>query len=195
MPIDDQGHTFYDFTNYIYQYKPIGEEERPAYISKMIDNLNNPEYNIIDLILDYTADEINEIFDKFTCSIKLEKNGSKKKFFQDLIQTEGITSNLVYKYLQFKVHNLRDLLDFFSLFLTGKKNLKGVDLAKRIVKLKAVRRAKETFSDQMFGQTSLRQFVIGLVNSMSDEMVEIYQNEELNELEKYFNFIEYDDTK
>lgn len=195
MPIDDQGHTFYDFANYIYQYKPIGEEERPSYVSRMIDNLNNPEYNIIDLVLDYTADEINEIFDKFTCSIKLEKNGSKKKFFQDLIQTEGITSNLIYKYLQFKVNNLRDLLDFFSMFLTGKKELKGVDLAKRIVKLRAVRRAKETFSDQMFGQTSLRQFVIGLVNSMSDEMVEIYQNEELNELEKYFNFIEYDDTK
>ena len=47
----------------------------------------------------------------------------------------------------------------------------------------------------MFGQSSLRQFVIGLVNSMSDEMVEIYQNEELNELEKYFNYVVYDDTK
>ena len=195
MPIDNAGHSFYDFVNYIYQYKPIGEEERPAYVSKMIDNLNNPDYDIIDLVLDYASDEINEVFDRFTSSIKLEKDGSKQKFFDDLIQTKGWASKLTYKYLRYKVNNLRDLLDFFSKFLTGKKNIKGVDLAKRIVKLKAVRRAKENFSNQMFGQSSLRQFVIDMVNSMSDEMVEIYQNEELNELEKYFNYVVYDDTK
>jgi len=195
MPIDDDGHTFYDFVNYIYQYKPIGEDERPAYVSKMIDNLNNPDYDIIDIVLDYASVEINQVFDSFTSSIKLEKDGSKEEFFDNLIQTEGWASNLTYKYLRYRVNNLRDLLDFFSKFLTGKKNIKGVDLAKRIVKLRAVRRAKENFSNQMFGQTSLRQFVIGLVNSMSDEMVEIYQNEELNELEKYFNYVVYDDTK
>ena len=195
MPIDDDGHTFYDFVNYIYQYKPIGEDERPAYISKMIDNLNNPDYDIIDIVLDYASVEINQVFDSFTSSIKLEKDGSKEEFFDNLIQTEGWASKLTYKYLRYRVNNLRDLLDFFSKFLTGKKNIKGVDLVKRIVKLRAVRRAKENFSNQMFGQSSLRQFVIGLVNSMSDEMVEIYQNEELNELEKYFNYVVYDDTK
>lgn len=47
----------------------------------------------------------------------------------------------------------------------------------------------------MFGQSSLRKFVIDVVNSMSEEMVEVYQNEDLNELEKYFNYIEYDDSK
>lgn len=195
MPIDDDGHIFYDFVNYMYQYKPIGEDEKPAYINKMIDNLNNPDYDIIGIVLDYASVEINQVFDSFTSSIKLEKDGSKQKFFDNLIQTEGWASKLTYKYLRYRVDNLRDLLDFFSMFLTGKKDIKGVDLAKRIVKLRAVRKAKESLSNQMFGQTSLRQFVIGLVNSMSDEMVEIYQNEELNELEKYFNYVVYDDTK
>lgn len=194
MPIDNDGHTFYDFANYIYQYKPLGEEERPSYISKMIDNLNNPDYNIIDKVLNYTANEINEAFDKFTDSIILEKDGSKEKFFDDLVQTQGLTSNLAYRYMKRKVSTLRDLLDFFSRYLTKKKNLTGVDLAKRIIKSRSVRRAKANFSDKMFGQTSLRKFVIGMVNSMSDEMIEVYQNEDLNELERYFNFIEYDDT-
>ncbi|WP_297281685.1 metallophosphoesterase [uncultured Anaerococcus sp.] len=194
MPIDEYGHTFYDFANYIYQYKPLGEEERPEYVSKMIDNLNNPNYNIIDIVLDYVADEINEAFDKFTSSILLEKDGSKEKFFDDLVQTKGLTSNLAYKYMKRRVNNLRDLLDFFSRYLTKKKDLTGVDLAKRIVKTRTVRNAKETFSDKMFGQTSLRRFVIDVVNSMNEEMVEIYQNEDLNELERYFNYIEYDDT-
>ncbi len=160
----------------------------------MIDNLNNPDYDIIDIVLNYVADEVNEAFDKFTSSIKLEKDGSKDKFFDDLIQTKGLTSNLTYKYMKYKVNNLRDLLDFFSRYLTKKKDLSGVDLAKRIVKSSSVRKAKANFSDKMFGQTSLRKFVIDMVNSMSEEMVEIYQNEDLNELEKYFNYIEYDDT-
>jgi len=194
MPIDENGNNFYDFANYIYQYKPLGEEERPKYVSKMIDNLNNPDYDIIDIVLNYVADEVNEAFDKFTSSIKLEKDGSKDKFFDDLIQTKGLTSNLTYKYMKHKINNLRDLLDFFSRYLTKKKDLSGVDLAKRIVKSSSVRKAKANFSDKMFGQTSLRKFVIDMVNSMSEEMVEIYQNEDLNELEKYFNYIEYDDT-
>lgn len=82
----------------------------------------------------------------------------------------------------------------FQDILQRKKDLSGVDLAKRIVKSSSVRKAKANFSDKMFGQTSLRKFVIDMVNSMSEEMVEIYQNEDLNELEKYFNYIEYDDT-
>lgn len=194
MPIDEEGNTFYDFANYIYQYRPLGEDERPAYVSRMIENLNNPNYNLINIVIEYCGDEINEIFDTFTSSIKLEKDGSKEKFFRDLIQTEGFTSGLAYRFLIKRVNNLRDLLDFFSRYLTKKKDLTGVDLAKRILNTKSARIAKETFSNHMFGQTSLRKFVIDVVNSMSDEMVEVYQNEDLNELEKYFNYIEYDDT-
>lgn len=194
MPIDEEGNTYYDFANYIYQYRPLGEYERPAYVSRMIDNLNNPNYNLINIVIEYCGDEINEIFDSFTSSIKLEKDGSKEKFFRDLIQTEGFTSGLAYRFLIKRVNNLRDLLDFFSRYLTKKKDLTGVDLAKRILNTKSARIAKETFSNHMFGQTSLRKFVIDVVNSMSDEMVEVYQNEDLNELEKYFNYIEYDDT-
>ncbi len=194
MPIDEDGHTFYDFANYIYQYKPLGEEERPAYVSRMIDNLNNPNYNIINIVLEYVGDEINEVFDKFTCSIKFEKDGSKDKFFDDLIQTEGFASSLAYKVLRKRVNNLKDLLNFFSFFITRKREITGVDLAKTVVHTRSARRVKENFSNQMFGQTSLRRFVIDVINSMSEEMVEVYQNEDLNELEKYFNFIEYDDT-
>ena len=193
MPIDNDGHTFYDFANYIYQYKPLGEEERPRYVSKMLQNLNNPSYDIIGIILNYTKDEINEVFDKVASNILLEKDGSKEKFFDDLIQTEGFTSGIAYMYLKKRVFTLRDLLDFFSRFITKKSKITGVDIAKRLVKSGFFKNAKESFSDQMFGQTSLRRFVIDMVNSMNEEMVEIYQNEDLNELERYFNYIEYVD--
>ena len=195
MPIDDDGHSLYDFLNYIYQNKPLCGEQRPIYINKMIDNLNDSDYNIVNRVIDNAGDEINEVFDKLTSSIKLEKDGSSKKFFDDLIQTKGFTSNIAYKFIKLKVKTLRDLLNFFSVFITKKRDLKGVDLAKKIVNLKSVVRAKENFSKQMFGQASLRQFVIDLVDSLSDEMVDVYQNDEINELEKYFNYIEYDDTK
>lgn len=194
MPIDDDGHTFYDFANYIYQYKPLGEEERPSYVTTMIENLNNPDYNIIEILLDYLSDEINEAFDKFTSSIEFEKDGSKKKFFDDLVQTRGLISSLAYRHMRRKVHTLRDLLDFFSIFITKKRELTGVDFAKTLIRTRMARKFKEDFSDKMFGQTSLRAFVIGVVNSISDEMVEIYQNEDLNEVEQYFNFIEYSDV-
>ena len=195
MPIGNEGHTFYDFANYIYQYKPLGEEERPSYVNKMMENLANPSYDIINIVLDYNADEINYVFDKLASSIKLEKDGSKDKFFDDLIQTEGFASGLAYNYLKRRVYTLRDLLDFFSRFITKKKDLKGVDIAKVLVKSVYFKNAKENISNEMFGQNSLRRFVIELVNAMSDEMVEIYQNEDLNELEEYFNYIEYVDYK
>lgn len=195
MPIDDDGHTLYDFANYIYQYRPLGEEERPKYVSKMIDNLNNPDYNITDITLNYIADELNEIFDTYLSSIKLEKDGSKKKFFDDLVQTKGLSSNLAYKYLRFRVNTLRDLLDFFSKYITKEKDLTGVGFAKTILRTKYITSAKANFSNKMFGQSSLRKFLIDVVNSMSNEMIEIYQNEDLNEVEKYFNYVEYDDEK
>lgn len=194
MPIDENGHTFYDFANYIYQYKPLGEEERPDFVSKMIDNLNNPRYNITNILIDYCREEINEAFDKFTDSIELKKDGSKEKFFNDLIQTKGRLSGYVYKRFIRKVDTLRDLLDYFSRYITHEKDLTGAGFAKKILNTRSVRIAKENFSNHMFGQSSLRRFVIDMVNSMSEEMVEIYQNEDLNELEKYFNYIEYDDS-
>ncbi|WP_306489872.1 metallophosphoesterase family protein [Anaerococcus octavius] len=195
MPIDNDGHTFYDFANYIYQYKPLGEEERPEFVAKMIDNLNNSNYNITNIVIEYCKDEINEAFDKFTSSIELKKDGSKEKFFNDLIQTKGRLSSFAYKRFIKKVDNLRELLDYFSRYITDEKDLTGAGFAKKILSTKSVRIAKENFSNHMFGQSSLRKFVIDVVNSMSEEMVEVYQNEDLNELEKYFNYIEYDDSK
>ena len=194
MPIDEDGHTFYDFANYIYQYKPLGEEERPNYVSKMIDNLNNPNYNITNILIEYCREEINDAFDKFTGSIELKKDGSKEKFFKDLIQTKGRISSFAYKRFIRKVDTLRDLLDYFSRYISNEKDLTGAGFAKKILNTRSARVAKENFSNHMFGQSSLRRFVIDIVNSMSDEMVEIYQNEDLNELERYFNYIEYDDT-
>ena len=46
----------------------------------------------------------------------------------------------------------------------------------------------------MFGQASLRYFVLGLIGEINQEMTSIYQNANLNELDHYFNYIEYDDT-
>lgn len=193
MPIDEYGHKLYDFANYLYQYKPLGEDQRPDFVNKMIDNLNDPSYDIINLLLDYMKDDINESFDKLASLVKFEKNNSKDLFFDDLAEIRGLWFKLAYKYLKFKVNTLRDLLDFFSMNITKEKKISGVDLAKTIVRSKSLIKAKESFSTTMFGQASLRKFVIDMVNSMSDEMVEIYQNEDTNELEKYFNYVEYDD--
>ena len=195
MPIDDKGHTFYDFANYIYQYRSTSDEERPSYVSKMIDNINDPDYDIINIVLDYAADEINEVFDTVTEAIILERNGSKKEFFERLIQTKGFPVNFAYKYLIMRVNSLRDLLDFFSRFITKKSSITGVDLAKTIAHSRAVRRAKMNISDKFFGQKSLRVFILALIGEMNEEMTTIYQNADLNEIDHYFNYIEYDDTK
>ncbi|WP_105301989.1 metallophosphoesterase family protein [Anaerococcus marasmi] len=195
MPIDDKGHTFYDFSNYIYQYRSTSDEDRPSYVTKMIDNINDPDYDIINIVLDYAADEINEVFDTVTESIILERNGSKKEFFERLIQTKGFPVNYAYKYLIRRVDTLRDLLDFFSRFITKKSSITGVDLAKTIAHSRAVRRAKMNISDKFFGQKSLRVFILALIGEMNEEMTTIYQNADLNEIDHYFNYIEYDDTK
>lgn len=195
MPIDDKGHTFYDFANYIYQYRSTSDEERPSYVSKMIDNINDPDYDIINIVLDYAANEINEVFDTVTEAIILERNGSKKEFFERLIQTKGFPVNFAYKYLIMRVNSLRDLLDFFSRFITKKSSITGVDLAKTIAHSRAVRRAKMNISDKFFGQKSLRVFILALIGEMNEEMTTIYQNADLNEIDHYFNYIEYDDTK
>lgn len=195
MPIDDVGHTFYDFANYIYQYRSTSDEKRPSYVSKMIDNINDPDYDIINIVLDYAANEINEVFDTVTEAIILERNGSKKEFFERLIQTKGFPVNFAYKYLIMRVNSLRDLLDFFSRFITKKSSITGVDLAKTIAHSRAVRRAKMNISDKFFGQKSLRVFILALIGEMNEEMTTIYQNADLNEIDHYFNYIEYDDTK
>lgn len=194
MPIDDEGHTFYEFANYIYQYRSTSPKEKPIYIQQMIDNINDHSYDIIGTLLDYGASEINEVFDKVTSEIKLEKDGSNKKFFNDLIQTKGFPVNLAYKYMIARVTTLRDLLNFFSRFITKKSKITGVDLAKTIAYSRVVRRAKENISNKMFGQASLRYFVLGLIGEINQEMTSIYQNANLNELDHYFNYIEYDDT-
>lgn len=195
MPIDDKGHTFYDFANYIYQYRSTSGENRPTYITKMIDNINDPDYDIINIVLDYAACEINEVFDTITESIILERNGSKKEFFESLIQTMGFPVNFAYKYLIRRVDTLRDLLDFFSRFITKKSSITGVDLAKTIAHSRLIRRAKMNISDKFFGQKSLRVFILALIGEMNEEMTTIYQNADLNEIDHYFNYIEYDDTK
>ncbi|MDO5047890.1 MAG: metallophosphoesterase [Anaerococcus sp.] len=191
MPID-KDHSFYDFANYIYQYRSTDGEKRPLYVEKMIDNINNPDYNIIDILIDYAGEEIDEYFDLITDSILLKKNGSKQKFFRDLIQIKGLPGNLFYSYFIRKVTSLRDLLDFFSRFITRKPEIRGVDLAKRIVHSRAVRMAKMNISDKMFGQKSLRKFLLGLIGEINDDMSTIYQNANLNELDHYFNYVEYD---
>lgn len=193
MPIDDEGHNFYDFANFIYQYRS-NDIERPKYITDMIDKLNDSSYNIINSIIDYAADEINEAFDYITSSIKFIKRGSKKRFFDDLIKTEGLTSNLTYKYIKGRVNNLKDLLDFFSRFITKKPHIKGVDLAKEILHSKSVRKFKMDMSDKMFGQKSLRKFITDMIGEMNEDMAKIYQNDTDNDIDFYFNYIEFHDS-
>ena len=194
MPIDDQGHTFYDFSNYIYQYRS-NTKDRPKYIDIMIDKLNDRSFDIINELVDYAKDEINEAFDYVTSKIKFKKNGSKSKFYNDLIQTEGITSNLAYKFVKLRVNNLRELLDLFSRFITKKRHIQGIDFAKSILHSKLITKFKMDFSDKMFGQKSLRKFITDMIGEMNDEMAEIYQNDDGNELDYYFNYIEYDESE
>lgn len=193
MPIDNEGHTFYDFANFIYQYRS-NDIERPKYVNDMLDKLADPSYNIIDTTIDYAADEINEAFDYVTENIKFIKYGSKNKFYDDLIKTQGLTSNLSYKYLRRKVNNLRDFLDFFSRFITRKSHITGVDLAKEIVHSQMVRKFKMNMSDKMFGQKSLRRFITDMIGEMNEDMAKIYQNDTDNDVDYYFNYIEFHDS-
>lgn len=193
MPIDDEGHTFYDFANFIYQYRS-NDIERPKYVTDMIDKLNDKSYDIINSTLDYATDEINEAFDYVTSNIKFIKYGSKKRFFDDLIKTSGITSNLTYKYIRLRVDTLRDLLNFFSRFITRKSHISGVDLAKKIAHSKSIRKFKMNMSDKMFGQKSLRKFIVDMIGEMNEDMAKIYQNDTDNDIDFYFNYIEFHDS-
>lgn len=193
MPIDDEGHNFYDFANFIYQYRS-NDIEKPDYVTKMIARLNDKSYNIINELIDYTGDEINEAFDYITTSVKFIKYGSKNKFYDDLFKAEGLTSNITYKYIRHKVNNLKDLLDFFSRFITKKSHVSGVDLAKLIAHSKSVSKFKMDMSDKMFGQKSLRKFIIDMVGEMNEDMAKIYQNDTDNDIDLYFNYIEFDDN-
>ena len=193
MPIDDKGHNFYDFANFIYQYRS-NDIEKPDYVTAMIDKLNDKSYNIINDLIDYAEDEINEAFDYITTNIKFIKYGSKNKFYDDLIKTHGLTSNLSYKYVRAKVNNLRDLLNILSKFITKKSHIKGVDLAKTIAHSKLIRKFKMDMSDKMFGQKSLRKFITDMVGEMNEDMAKIYQNDTDNDIDLYFNYIEFDDN-
>ncbi len=193
MPIDDEGHNFYDFANFIYQYR-TNDIERPKYVEDMIDKLNDHTFNIIDTTIDYAADEINEAFDYVTSNIKFIKYGSKNRFYDDLIKTQGLTSNLTYKYLRHRVDTLRDLLDFFSRFITRKSHITGVDLAKEIIHSQMVRKFKMNISDKMFGQKSLRKFITDMIGEMNEDMAKIYQNDTDNDIDYYFNYIEFHDS-
>ena len=193
MPIDNDGHNFYDFANFIYQYRS-NDIDRPKYVTDMIDKLNDSSYDIINSTLDYAADEINEAFDYFTENIKFIKYGSKNKFYDDLIKTQGFSSNLTYKYIKLRVDNLKDLLNFFSRFITKKSSITGVDLAKKIVHSKLVRKFKMNMSDKMFGQKSMRKFIIDMISEMNEDMAKIYQNDTDNDIDYYFNYIEFHDS-
>lgn len=193
MPIDKDGHNFYDFSNFIYQYRS-NDVDRPKYVNDMIDKLNDSSYDIIDATLDYAADEINEAFDYVTSNIKFIKYGSKNKFYDDLIKTQGFSSNATYKYIKLRVNNLRDLLNFFSRFITKKSSITGVDLAKKILHSKSVRKFKMNMSDKMFGQKSIRKFITDMIGEMNEDMAKIYQNDTDNDIDFYFNFIEYHDS-
>ena len=46
----------------------------------------------------------------------------------------------------------------------------------------------------MFGQASFRVSILALIGEMNEGMKTIYQNADLNEVDHYFNYIEYDDT-
>ena len=48
-------------------------------------------------------------------------------------------------------------------------------------------------SDMMFGQRSLRKFITDMIGEMNEDMAKIYQNDTDNDIDYYFNYIEYDD--
>lgn len=196
MPLDDSStETIYDFLNYIYQYKALDEEERPAFIDKFIEKLNDPDYNIIDQVLAYTKDEINTVYDQVLTSIVFEKNGSKKNFFDDLLIYKGLSANFAIFALEKKLSNMKDLVNLLARPLFGKKEIEGVDLASYILHHRKFTSARNTYSAKMFGTGSLRKYTIDLIMSMSNEVIDRYQNEDFNELDHYFNYVEYDESE
>lgn len=193
MPISKDGHSLYDFSNYIYQYKALDEKTTPSYVVEFIAKLNNPNYSITDQIIDYCQDEINEIFEFLTKNIRFEIDGSKDKFFDKLVSIKGIFFNSLIKYLKRKSNNLFDLLTFISKFILKKRRVEGVDLAKYIVNYKKITNIKQNLGKKMLGRANLRSYIIDLVKSINNEVIETYENEDLNERDHYFSYVEYED--
>lgn len=193
MPISKDGHTLYDFSNYIYQYKALDEKTTPSYVVEFMAKLNNPNYSITDQIIDYCQDEINEIFEFLTKNIRFEIDGSKDKFFDKLVSIKGIFFNSLIKYLKRKSNNLFDLLTFISKFILKKRRVEGVDLAKYIVNYKKITNIKQNLGKKMLGRANLRSYIIDLVKSINNEVIETYENEDLNERDHYFSYVEYED--
>lgn len=193
MPISKDGHTLYDFSNYIYQYKALDEKTTPSYVVEFMAKLNNPNYSITDQIIDYCQDEINEIFEFLTKNIRFEIDGSKDKFFNKLVSIKGIFFNSSLRYLKRKSNNLFDLLTFISKFILKKRRVEGVDLAKYIVNYKKITNIKQNLGKKMLGRANLRSYIIDLVKSINNEVIETYENEDLNERDHYFSYVEYED--
>ncbi|OFL14071.1 serine/threonine protein phosphatase [Anaerococcus sp. HMSC068A02] len=193
MPISKDGHSLYDFSNYIYQYKALDEKTTPSYVVEFMAKLNNPNYSITDQIIDYCQDEINEIFEFLTKNIRFEIDGSKDKFFDKLVSIKGIFFNSSLRYLKRKSNNLFDLLTFISKFILKKRRVEGVDLAKYIVNYKKITNIKQNLGKKMLGRANLRSYIIDLVKSINNEVIETYENEDLNERDHYFSYVEYED--
>lgn len=193
LPISKDGHSLYDFSNYIYQYKALDEKTTPSYVVEFMAKLNNPNYSITDQIIDYCQDEINEIFEFLTKNIRFEIDGSKDKFFDKLVSIKGIFFNSLIKYLKRKSNNLFDLLTFISKFILKKRRVEGVDLAKYIVNYKKITYIKQNLGKKMLGRANLRSYIIDLVKSINNEVIETYENEDLNERDHYFSYVEYED--
>lgn len=193
MPISKDGHSLYDFSNYIYQYKALDEKTTPSYVVEFMAKLNNPNYSITDQIIDYCQDEINEIFEFLTKNIGFEIDGSKDKFFNKLVAIKGIFFNSSLRYLKRKSNNLFDLLTFISKFILKKRRVEGVDLAKYIVNYKKITNIKQNLGKKMLGRANLRSYIIDLVKSINNEVIETYENEDLNERDHYFSYVEYED--
>lgn len=193
MPISKDGHSLYDFSNYIYQYKALDEKTTPSYVVEFMAKLNNPNYSITDQIIDYCQDEINEIFEFLTKNIRFEIDGSKDKFFDKLVSIKGIFFNSLIKYLKRKSNNLFDLLTFISKFILKKRRVEGVDLAKYIVNYKKITNIKQNLGKKILGRANLRSYIIDLVKSINNEVIETYENEDLNERDHYFSYVEYED--
>lgn len=194
MPINrTKTHSLYDFSNYIYQYQD--EDTIPSYVVEFLARLNNPEFSISDAIISYCEDEINEIFVFLTKNINFEIDGSKDKFFDKLFTSEGLFLTSALKYIKKRSDNLYDLLTFIAKFILKKTNVKGVDIAKFLASYKRVRNIKENVGKKMLGRANLRSYIIDLVKSINQEVVDTYENEDLNERDNYFAYVEYEDKK
>lgn len=193
MKISKDGHSLYDFSNYIYQYKALDEKTTPSYIVEFMAKLNNPQYSIADEVIDYCKDEINEIFEFLTKNIKFEINGSKDEFFDQLVSIKGLFFRSFLRYIKRKANNLFDLLTFISKFIIKKRKVQGVDLAKFIVNHHTTTNIKQNIGKKMFGRANLRSYIIDLIKAINNDVVKTYENEDLNERDHYFSYIEYDD--